>query len=186
VSATPTLRTARLVLGTFTPEDAPELQRLAGAREIADTTVSIPHPYDLDHALAWIGQQRREAVRGRATNFAIRLLPDATLIGSAGLRDIDPEHLQAELGFWIGREWWGQGYAREAAEAVIQFGFDSLGLNRIYAHHMARNPAAGKVLEASGMRREGLLRQRVRKWGVYEDVVVYATIRDDRSEENNR
>jgi RimJ/RimL family protein N-acetyltransferase len=181
VSATPTLRTARLLLGTFSPEDAPELQRLAGAREIADTTVSIPHPYDLDHALAWIGQQRREAVRGRATNFAIRLLPDGPLIGSAGLRDIDPEHLQAELGFWIGREWWGQGYAREAAAAVIQFGFESLGLNRICAHHMARNPAAGKVLKALGMRQEGLLRQRVRKWGVYEDVVLYATVRDDRN-----
>jgi ribosomal-protein-alanine N-acetyltransferase len=179
VSATPTLRTARLLLGTFTPEDAPELQRLAGAREIADTTVSIPHPYDLDHALAWIGQQRREAVRGRATNFAIRLLPDGPLIGSAGLRDIDPEHLQAELGFWIGREWWGQGYAREAAAAVIRFGFESLGLNRICAHHMARNPAAGKVLRALGMRQEGLLRQRVRKWGVYEDVVLYAIVRDD-------
>jgi ribosomal-protein-alanine N-acetyltransferase len=181
VSATPTLRTARLLLGTFTPEDAPELQRLAGAREIADTTVSIPHPYDLDHALAWIGQQRREAVRGRATNFAIRLLPDGPLIGSAGLRDIDPEHLQAELGFWIGREWWGQGYAREAAAAVIRFGFESLELNRICAHHMARNPAAGKVLRALGMRQEGLLRQRVRKWGVYEDVVLYAIVRDDQN-----
>jgi RimJ/RimL family protein N-acetyltransferase len=181
VSATPTLRTARLSLGSFSPEDATELQRLAGAREIADTTVSIPHPYDLDHALAWIGQQRREAVRGRATNFAIRLLGDGPLIGSAGLRDIDPEHLQAELGFWIGREWWGQGYAREAAAAVIRFGFDSLGLNRICAHHMARNPAAGKVLRALEMRQEGLLRQRVRKWGVYEDVVLYAIIRDDQT-----
>jgi ribosomal-protein-alanine N-acetyltransferase len=181
VSATPTLRTARLLLGTFTAEDATELQRLAGAREIADTTVSIPHPYDLDHALAWIGLQRREAVRGRATNFAIRLLPDGMLIGCAGLRDIDPEHLQAELGFWIGREWWGHGYAREAAGAVIQFGFDSLGLNRICAHHMARNPAAGKVLKASGMRQEGVLRQRVRKWGIYEDVVLYAIVRDDQN-----
>jgi ribosomal-protein-alanine N-acetyltransferase len=181
VSATPTLRTTRLLLGAFAAEDAPELQRLAGAREIADTTVSIPHPYDLDHALAWIGQQRREAVRGRATNFAIRRLPDGPLIGSAGLRDIDPEHLQAELGFWIGREWWGQGYAREAADAVIQFGFEWLGLNRIYAHHMARNPAAGKVLQAAGMQQEGLMRQRVRKWGVYEDVVLYAVVRDDRS-----
>jgi [ribosomal protein S5]-alanine N-acetyltransferase len=181
MSATPTLRTARLLLGSFSPEDATELQRLAGAREIADTTVSIPHPYDLDHALAWIGQQRREAVRGRATNFAIRLLADGPLIGSAGLRDIDPEHLQAELGFWIGREWWGQGYAREAAAVVIQFGFDSLGLNRICAHHMARNPAAGQVLKALGMRQEGLLRQRVRKWGVYEDVVLYAIVRDDQT-----
>lgn len=181
MSATPTLRTARLLLGTFDLEDAPELQRLAGAREIADTTLSIPHPYDLDHALAWIGQQRREAVRGRATNFAVRLLPEGRLIGSVGLRDIDREHLQAELGFWIGREWWGQGYAREAAAELIRFGFDSLGLNRIYAHHMARNPAAGRVLLAAGMQREGLLRQRVRKWGKYEDVVLYAIIRDDRN-----
>ena len=181
MSATPTLRTARLLLGAFDVNDAAELQRLAGAREIADTTVSIPHPYELDHALAWIGQQRREAVRGRATNLAIRLLPEGPLIGCAGLRDIDPEHRQAELGFWIGRERWGNGYAREAASAVIQFGFESLGLNRIYAHHMARNPAAGRVLLAAGLQREGLLRQRVRKWGIYEDVVLYAVIREDRS-----
>lgn len=178
--ATPTLQTARLRLGAFQPEDAPELQRMAGAREIADTTVSIPHPYDLDHALAWIGNQRRESVRGRATNFAIRLLPDAPLIGCASLRDIDREHLQAELGFWIGRDWWGQGYAREAAAEVLRFGFEDLGLNRIYAHHMVRNPAAGQVLLHIGMRREGLLRERVRKWGVFEDVVVYAMLREDR------
>src|SRR5918997_6357649 len=75
VGASPTLHTSRLVLGPFTPVDAADLQQLAGNREIADTTVSIPHPYALDHALAWIGQQRRELVRGRATNFAVRLLP---------------------------------------------------------------------------------------------------------------
>lgn len=175
----PTLRTARLILGSFEAEDAPELQRLAGAREIADTTLAIPHPYELDHARAWIGQQRREAVRGRAINFAIRLSPSADLIGSVGLRDIDREHEQAELGFWIGREWWGHGYAREAAAAVIAFGFGVLGLNRICAHHMERNPAAGRVLQAAGMQREGILRQRVRKWGAYEDVVLYAILRDD-------
>jgi ribosomal-protein-alanine N-acetyltransferase len=177
----PTVRTARLVLGEFQAEDAPELQRLAGAREIADTTLAIPHPYELDHAHAWIGQQRREAVRGRAINFAVRLRPSDALIGSVGLRDIDRQHQQAELGFWIGREWWGQGFAREAAVAAIAFGFEALGLNRICAHHMDRNPAAGRVLHAVGMQREGMLRQRVRKWGAYEDVVLYAILRDDRS-----
>ncbi len=180
MSATPTLRTARLVLGAFTPDDASELQRLAGDREIADTTLAIPYPYEMDHALAWIDQQRREAVRGRATNFAVRLASHGGLIGSIGLRDIDPEHLQAELGFWIGRKWWGQGFAREAAVAVLRHGFEDLHLNRISAHHMLRNPAAGRVLQAVGMQREGLLRQRVRKWGVYEDVVVYAILREDR------
>ncbi len=181
MSATPTLHTRRLLLDAFAPADAPDLQQLAGAREIADTTVAIPHPYDLDHALAWIGQQRRESVRGRATNFAVRLLRDSSLIGCAGLRDIDREHSQAELGFWIGQAWWGQGYAREAASAVLRFGFEQLGLNRICAHHMARNPAAGQVLRHIGMEREGLLRERVRKWGVYEDVVLYAILREDRN-----
>jgi RimJ/RimL family protein N-acetyltransferase len=179
VTATPTLHTARLVLGAFEPADAPDLQRLAGEREIADTTLAIPHPYELDHALAWIGNQRRETARGRAANFAIRLSSGGPIIGCVGLRDIDPEHLQAELGFWIGREWWQRGYAREAAAAVVHFGFEQLGLNRICAHHMLRNPAAGKVLHSIGMSREGLLRQRVRKWGVYEDVVLYAILRDD-------
>jgi len=169
------------VLGAFAPGDASDLRRLAGAREIADTTVSIPHPYELDHALAWIGHQRRESVRGRATNFAVRLSPGSSLIGCAGLRDIDPEHMQAELGFWIGVDWWGQGYARESAGAVIQFGFEQLGLNRIYAHHMARNPAAGQVLLHAGMQREGLMRARVKKWGVYEDVVLYAILREDQN-----
>ena len=178
--ATPTLHTTHLVLGAFTPGDAAALHQLAGAREIADTTVSIPHPYNLDHALAWIGQQQRELVRGRAANFAVRL-SDARLIGCAGLRDIDREHSQAELGFWIGREWWGRGYAREAASAVLRFGFEHVGLNRIYAHHMARNPAAGKVLSHIGMAREGVLRERVQKWGVFEDVVLYAILREDRN-----
>ena len=180
MSAPPVLRTARLQLGPFYLDDAPELQRLAGAREIADTTLSIPHPYELDHAIAWIEQQRKEAARGRSTTYAVRLF-DGTLIGSVGLRDIDREHSQAELGFWIGREWWGKGYAREAAAAMIRFGFEALALNRIYAHHMRRNPASGRVLEAAGMQCEGVLRQRVRKWGVFEDVVLYAALRDERS-----
>ena len=179
VTATPTLRTARLQLDTFEPEDATALRHLAGDREIADTTLAIPHPYEMDHALAWISNQRRESARGRATNFAIRLYGGSPLIGCAGLRDIDPEHLQAELGFWIGREWWGHGYASEAGAAVVRYGLRSLGLNRICAHHMLRNPAAGKVLQHIGMQREGLLRQRVRKWGNYEDVVLYAILRDD-------
>jgi RimJ/RimL family protein N-acetyltransferase len=179
VNAKPTLRTQRLVLGAFILRDAEDVQRLAGARDIADTTLAIPHPYELKHALAWIEQQQQETLVGSSFNFAVRLSSAGSLIGSVGLRDIDPEHRQAELGFWIGRDWWGQGYAREAAGAVLRFGFETLDLNRICAHHMARNPASGRVLLALGMQREGVLRQRVRKWGKYEDVVLYAILRAD-------
>jgi ribosomal-protein-alanine N-acetyltransferase len=179
VSTRPTLRTARLLLGGFDLHDAAEVRRLAGAREIADTTLTIPHPYHLQDAVSWIELQNSDDGPRVSADFAIRLLPQQQLIGSIGLRDIDSQHGQAELGFWIGKDWWGQGYAREAARAVIQFGFESLNLNRICAHHMTRNPASGRVLLAAGMQREGVLRQRVRKWGVYEDVVLYAVVRDD-------
>src|SRR5262249_53345409 len=98
---------------------------------------------------------------------------------SVGLRDIDTEHCQAEMGFWVGVEFWGKAYATEASAATLRFGFEQLNLNRIHAHHMVRNPASGRVLEKIGMKREGLLRQRVRKWGVFEDVVSLAILQED-------
>jgi RimJ/RimL family protein N-acetyltransferase len=175
----PTIQTERLVLGAFEDAEAHELQRLAGAREIADTTLMIPHPYDLAHAEQFIALQRDGVAEGHELVFAIHRLADARLVGTVALREIDPTHLQAELGYWIGVPYWNQGYATEAARAVVDLGFASLGLNRIYAHHMARNPASGRVLERIGMQREGVLRQRVRKWGRFEDVVVYSVLRED-------
>jgi ribosomal-protein-alanine N-acetyltransferase len=175
----PTIQTERLVLGAFEDAEAPELQRLAGAREIADTTLMIPHPYELAHAEQFIALQRDGVIEGHDLIFAIHRLADARLVGTVALREIDPVHLQAELGYWIGVPYWKQGYATEAARAVVELGFARLGLNRIYAHHMGRNPASGRVLERIGMQREGVLRHRVRKWGQFEDVVIYSVLRDD-------
>lgn len=173
----PTLQTERLVLRPLTPDDAPVLARRAGRREIADTTISIPHPYSEQQAREWIAAHGELFTKGRGLVFGMELKREATLAGSIGLREIDSEHSQAELGFWVAVEYWGQGYATEAARAVVNFGFDQLGLNRIYAHHMVRNPASGRVLTKIGMKQEGLLRQRVRKWGVFEDVVLLAALR---------
>ncbi len=96
-----------------------------------------------------------------------------------GLREIDREHLQAELSFWVGVPWWGRGFATEAALAVVAHGFGDLHLNRIYAFHMERNPQSGNVLRKIGMRPEGCLRQRVRKWGVFEDVALLAMLAEE-------
>jgi len=59
------------------------------------------------------------------------------------------------------------------------YGFEVLGLNRLYAYHMTRNPASRRVLEKNGFRKEGVLRQRVRKWGKFEDVALWAFLRED-------
>ncbi len=101
------------------------------------------------------------------------------LIGGVELRAIDWEHLQGELSLWIGVTQQGRGYAGEALGALVGYGFDQLGLWRLYAYHMVRNPASGRVLERLGMRREGLMRDRVCKWGQFEDVVLCSILRSE-------
>jgi RimJ/RimL family protein N-acetyltransferase len=175
----PTLETERLVLRPFSPDDAPDLARLAGRREIADTTISIPHPYSEEQARQWITSNADPHTLARFVLLGVESKSEATLVGSIGLRDVEVEHAQAEMGFWIAVECWGKGYATEAARAVLAFGFEQLALNRIYAHHMVRNPASGAVLARIGMKQEGLLRQRVRKWGRFEDVVLMAILHEE-------
>ena len=101
------------------------------------------------------------------------------MTGALELSQIEREHAQAELRFWVGVPWWGCGYATEAAREIIRFGFESLSLNRIYAHYVARSPVAARISRRLGMKREGVLRQRVRKGDGFEDVLLYAILRDD-------
>ncbi len=180
----PILETPRLLLRPLNFDDAPILSELAGRREIADTTISIPHPYSEAQARDWITSHIERKGMNKEIIFAVTLKAAGQLVGTVGLRDIDRNHSQAEMGFWIAVEAWGKGYATEASSAVLRFGFETLQLNRIYAHHMLRNPVSGRVLEKVGMKREGLLRQRVRKWGVFEDVILLAVLRKDWVVEN--
>jgi [ribosomal protein S5]-alanine N-acetyltransferase len=173
------LQTARLLLRPLKLRDAPIISATAGRREIADTTISIPHPYSEAQAREWITSHLEATDMSKEVIFAITLKATQQFIGSVGLREIDQEHSQAEMGFWVAVEAWGKGYATEASSAVLRFGFIELQLNRVYAHHMVRNPASGRVLEKIGMKREGLLRQRVRKWTVFEDVILLAILRED-------
>ncbi len=67
----------------------------------------------------------------------------------------------------------------EALAPLLHFGFENLGLNRLYAYHMVRNPGSGKVLRKNGFIQEGVLCQRIRKWDVFEDVQLWAILRQD-------
>jgi RimJ/RimL family protein N-acetyltransferase len=173
------LQTARLVLDGLDDVDLPALATLAGDRRIADTMISVPHPLDALAAQAWLRRLQAGAATGEAQHWAIREPGTGALVGMVSLRAIDREHEEAELSFWIGAPAWGHGYATEATGAVIRHAFTTEGLNRLVAHHMVRNPSSGRVLAKLGFRQEGLLRQRVKKWGVYEDVVLTALLRSD-------
>jgi len=174
----PTIETGRLVLRPFTLDGATDVQTLAGDKDIASTTLRIPHPYEDGMAEQWIGKHQENFHLGREVNCAIALRADGVLIGSIGLI-IDRDNDQAELGYWIAKPHWNQGYATEASAAVVRYGFEVLGLNRIYASSFSRNPASGRVMEKIGMSYEGCLKQHVKKWGVYEDLVHYGILKGD-------
>ena len=90
-----------------------------------------------------------------------------------------PEHDRAEVGYWIGKPFWGRGLATAALRLLLQFGFETLQLNRIEAGHFDYNPASGRVMEKAGMRFEGVRRQYVWHRDRYKDVRWYAILRED-------
>ena len=186
----PTVETQRLVLRPFQMFDVDRMSQLINDREIAANTRTIDFPYPDGAAELWIRQHPGMWLKGEAAIFAVCLKvqkdsegsdADETqdqLVGAMGLEICETNH-HAELGYWIGRPFWGQGICTEAAKRVVQFGFEQLGLHKIHAHHLVRNPASGRILEKVGMIKEGLLRGHVRKWGVFEDVATYGILRSD-------
>lgn len=174
----PTLTTARLVLRPFTPEDAAAVHAHLADREVAATSASIPHPYPPGAAETWIATHAPRAAVEEAVVLAITLRESGALVGSIELRLV-PAHRRAELGYWVGRPHWGQGYATEAADALVRWGFATLGLHRVNAAHLTRNPASGRVLAKIGMKHEGRLRKHFSKWEVLEDLDVYGVLEDE-------
>jgi [ribosomal protein S5]-alanine N-acetyltransferase len=161
------MKTARLTLRPLTLDDAPAVQQLAGAYEVALNTLMIPHPYPDGAAEAWISLNDPHT-------FAI---DDGQLVGAIGL--VMKGDGLAELGYWIGVPFWSRGYASEAAAEMLRYGFEECGLHRIFAAHFSRNPSSGRVLQKIGMKFEGTLRQHVKKWDEYLDVHHYGILREE-------
>ena len=178
VTSLPTMETERLVLRPFVLADAPRVQELAGDYSVAVTTLNIPPPYPDGAAEGWIRTHADRAAEGAGYTLAVTLREGGTLVGAIGLV-VNQEHQRAEMGYWVGRPYWGQGYATEAAAALLRFGFDDLGMNRIFARYMTGNPASGRVMEKIGMRHEGTFRQHERKWGEFHDVAYRGILREE-------
>ncbi len=173
----PSLRTERLVLRPFTLADASDVQALAGAAEVASTTLTMPHPYEDGMAEAWIAAHAGAWEEGARLTLAVTTASDG-LVGGMGLH-LTPEHRRAELGYWIAVPYWNRGYATEAASAIIAYGFSELGLHRIVARYFPRNPASGRVMAKLGMVHEGTMRHHVIRWGEFEDLECFAILEPD-------
>jgi RimJ/RimL family protein N-acetyltransferase len=134
----------------------------------------FPHPYTLEDARSWI---EYAGVEDPPTNFAI--VVNGSAVGGIGLiLQTDIYHRSAEIGYWLGEEFWGRGIVSDAARAVSDWAFNNFDICRIYAGVLEWNPASMRVLEKAGFQFEARLRQAVTKEGRTMDDFIYAKIRD--------
>ncbi|HEY5105460.1 MAG TPA: GNAT family N-acetyltransferase [Caulobacteraceae bacterium] len=138
----PTLTSRRLRLRPLDPGDAPAMAALANDIDVARMTTSIPHPYGLGQAEAFIAHMEKRDVRHQAV-FAIEAV-DAPFMGVIGIQP-GPAG-PPELGYWLGRPYWGVGLATEAARAVTAWAGETWNKRLLVSGHFADNPASGQVL----------------------------------------
>lgn len=150
------------------------------SKEIYDTTLTIPHPYEESHADSWL-QKRIEYNRQQAkeVSFAIRDADDKLIGGvSADGLQLGTTH-RAEISYWLGVKFWGRGIMTDAVRTYVGYAFNELGLLRLTAHTFEFNIGSSRVLEKNGFKLEGRLREHFRKDGNLLDARLYGLLRDD-------
>ncbi|MFE1950572.1 GNAT family N-acetyltransferase [Streptomyces sp. NPDC059524] len=173
---TPELHTARLRLRPFTEADATALFALHSNAHVLRYWDSPPWT-DPARAERFVAVCRRIEEEGSGARVAIERAADGAFVGWCGLVEWNPDFRSASLGYCLGEEMWGQGYATEAAHALLRWAFDTLDLNRVQAETDTRNVASARVLEKVGFVREGTLREDCVVNGVVSDSWVFGLLR---------
>jgi RimJ/RimL family protein N-acetyltransferase len=165
-------------LSEFRPSDKPALVQHLNDREIYDRTLRIPSPYTDACADFWLSLVAKiTEQQGRPVHFAIRSADDS-LMGGCGFHDfqVGQSH-RAEVGYWLGKPFWGRGIMTAVVKRLCQHAFEEFGLVKITAHVFPNNPASARVLEKCGFQEEGFLRKHHLKDGQFIDARLFALLR---------
>ena len=176
----PLITLSRIVLRPFKLNDAKRVQFLAGDISIVSGAINIPYPYLDGIAESWISTHYKEYKKGNSLILAITLKESGLLIGSVGLY-VNKIHQNAELGYWIGKDYWGNGYCSEAVSGIINYAFTHMNLNKIFANFLTRNSASGRVLIKNGFCKEGFFKKHIKYADSFEDVECYSLLKEDYS-----
>ncbi|CAM3698578.1 Putative ribosomal N-acetyltransferase YdaF [Vibrio aerogenes CECT 7868] len=159
--------------------DAPVIQKLANDPLIASTSLSIQYPLPAGWAKEWIEHLDQDRQSGHGITFTIQRRHDHQVMGVVSLLDINYRFENAELAYWLGKPFRGNGYATQATRLAVNYGFSRLALHRIYAFFLTHNLNSEKVLQRLGMRYEGELRQHIKKDGVFMNSGIYGVLADE-------
>jgi [ribosomal protein S5]-alanine N-acetyltransferase len=164
-----------VVLRAFVPDDAARVEEFCSDPAVSLVTAAMPHPYPPGAAAQWIATHDDARAAGTVWTYAITHVDGAELLGAVDLRV--GRSTDGNLGYWIGRPRWGNGYATLAVRALIAVAFLGLDIDGLSAAHLARNPASGRVLEKCGL----IMTHRARgphRGGPEEDFRVWSITRE--------
>jgi len=171
----PVIETRRLILRKLRMKDAKDLFEWTSDPDVARYVLWDAHT-SLRDTRAFLRYARSCYHHGAPASWGIELRDTGKVIGTIGVIWYSPENSSCEIGYSMSREYWNRGIMTEAARAVIDSLFRSLPLNRIEAQHDPRNPASGRVLLKCGMKKEGVLRQRLKNKGEMVDVALWSLL----------
>jgi len=174
--STPTLHSRRLRLRPFTAGDAEALFALHSDGHVLRYWDSPPWT-DPARAAWFLDGCRKLADDGTGARLAIERVDDGAFLGWCTLTRWNPDHRSAAIGYILTEAAWGHGYATEAAQALLEWAFETLDLNRVQAEADTRNVASARVLEKLGFVREGTLREDCIVDGDVSDSWVYGLLR---------
>lgn len=163
------------ILRPFKRGDEESLARNINNKKIYHNLLNVPYPYTLKDAKKWIDENLKEAKNKNPEKIRLAIEIAGEIAGGIGLDKIKGH--KAEIGYWLGEKYWGQGIATQAVKLVAKYGFDKLKLKRIYAHVFPWNKASMRVLEKAGFKFEGVLKKNHKKNNRYLDSHLYAKVR---------
>lgn len=177
------LETRRLLLRNPRKKDVRDLVEGLNDIQISESLGFIPHPYTERNAREWIekNSSQRGRKRRKEYNFAIELKSEKKLVGAVILDSVDYFHGSARIGYWVNKNYWGQGIVTEANRKVLDFAFNKLNLRRVHLGAYVESEASNRVAKKLGFTLEGTLRQshRTKATGKIHDTNTYGLLRDE-------
>lgn len=167
-----------IIIRKLRKSDAPSIYQNAKHFEIAQYT-TLPHPYKLKHAEEFIKTTRRKIRKKESYELGIESKETRQIIGMISLMNLEHDNKNAEIGYWLGKQYWRRKIMKEAVSLILGFGFKQLKLVRIYARVMHPNITSAKLLEKLGFKYEGRMRKTTLREGKWMDDLRYSILKEE-------
>jgi [ribosomal protein S5]-alanine N-acetyltransferase len=174
----PTIETDRLLLRKITLNDANDMFEYASDPQVSEYTMWSTHS-SIEDTKYFLKSLLKMYKRRELVDWGIVHKAENKFIGTCGFVEWRMTHSRAEIGYTLSRKYWGEGYMTEAVNAVIDFGFREMLLNKIQARCEVNNIASARVMEKAGMQLEGILRQQIFVKGRYWDLKTYSILKEE-------